>query len=284
VNADKLRVFLATEQERRVNCMNPILTQQLKQIELQEQKILNQSDHTILDSTLTPVFDKIQDKIPTKLVETLNTAFYKSFQLVFDKGSTYIEKTYNKDRIELEFDINNYALDKRMNKRHINRLDRHSKQSQLINSSFSVVEGSVLGVLGIGLPDTLLLLSVMVKTIYEIALSYGYSYDKEEEKAYLLLLIHTAIAKGEQQMDLNKKLELLSDRLDHNIEAQVDVNAQMKETSKALSEALLTAKFIQGIPIVGVVGGAVNYSTVNRVAKFARIKYKKRYLLKKLTN
>ncbi len=264
--------------------MNPILNQQLKQIELQEQKILSQSEHTILDSTLTPVLDKLQDKIPAKLVDTLNNAFYKSFQLVFKKGSTYIEKTYNKDRIELEYDINNYALDKRMNKRHINRLDRHSKQSQLINSSFSVVEGSVLGILGIGLPDTLLLLSVMVKTIYEIALSYGYSYDKEEEKAYLLLLINTAIAKGEQQKDLNKRLELLSETLDHSIEAQVDVDMQMKETSKALSEALLTAKFVQGIPIVGVVGGAVNYSIVNRVAKFARIKYKKRYLLKKLTD
>ncbi len=264
--------------------MNPILTQQLKQIELQEQKVFNQSNHTILDSTLTPVIDKIQDIIPAKLVDTLNTAFYKSFQLVFEKGSTYIEKTYNKDRIELEHDINNYALDKRMNKRHIKRLDRYSKQSQLINSSFSVVEGSVLGILGIGLPDTLLLLSVMVKTIYEIALSYGYSYDREEEKAYLLLLIHTAVLKGEHQIDLNKKLELLSDRVDHNIDAQADVDTQMKETSKALSEALLTAKFIQGIPIVGVVGGAVNYSFVNRVAKFARIKYKKRYLLKKLTD
>lgn len=264
--------------------MNSILTQQLKQIELQEQKILSQSDHTILDTTLTPIFDKIQDKIPTKLVNTLNSAFYKSFQLVFDKGSTYIEKTYNKDRIELEYDINNYALDKRMNKRHINRMDRYSKQSQFINSSISVVEGSALGILGIGLPDTFLLLSVMVKTVYEIALSYGYSYDKEEEKAYLLLLINTAISKGEQQLDLNKKLELLSDKLDHNIEAQVDVDTLMRETSKSLSESLLTAKFIQGIPIVGVVGGAVNYNTVNRVAKFARIKYKKRYLLKKLTN
>lgn len=264
--------------------MNSILTQQLKQIELQEQKIFSQSDHTILDSTLASVFDKIQNKIPGKLVDTLNAAFYKSFQLVFDKGSAYIEKTYNKDRIELDYDINNYALDKRMNKRHINRMDRYSKQSQIINSSLSVVEGSVLGILGIGLPDILLLLSVMVKTIYEIALSYGYSYDKDEEKAYLLLLINAAIVKGEQQIELNKKLELLSDRLDHNIEAQFDVDVQMKETSKALSEALLTAKFIQGIPIVGVVGGVVNYSIVNRVAKFARIKYKKRYLLKKLTD
>lgn len=264
--------------------MNPILSQQLKKIELQEQKILNQSDHTILESSLTPILDKIQDKIPTKLISVLNSAFYKGFQLVFDKGSNYIEKTYNKDKIELEHDINNYALDKRMNKRHINRLDRHSKQTQLVNSSLSVAEGSILGILGIGLPDIPLLLSVLVKTIYEIALSYGYSYNKEEEKAYLLLLINTAIAKGEHQKDLNEKLEQLSDKLDHNIEAVVEIDILMKETSNALSEALLTAKFIQGIPIVGVIGGVVNYSIVNRVAKFARLKYKKRYLIKKLVN
>jgi hypothetical protein len=264
--------------------MNPILSQQLKQIELQEQKIINQAGQTLIESTLTPVFDKIQAKIPAKLEETLNSAFYKGFQLVFEKGTAYIEKTYNKDRIELEHDINNYALDKRTNKKHINRLDRHSKQTQLINSSFSVLEGSVLGVLGIGLPDTVLLLSVMIRTIYEIALSYGYSYDSAEEKAYLLLLINTAVAKGEAHKDLDKRLELLSDKLDHNIEAGVDVDVQMKETARALSENLLAAKFIQGIPIVGVVGGVVNYSIVKRVAKFARLKYKKRYLLKKLVN
>jgi hypothetical protein len=264
--------------------MNPMLNQQLKKIELQEQKILNQANQNILESTFNPMLDKIQDKIPAKLVDTLNTAFYKGFQLVFEKGSTYIEKTYNKDRIELEYDINNYALDKRMNKRHFNRLDQHSKQSKLINSSFSVLEGSVLGILGIGLPDIPLLLSVLVKTIYEIALSYGFSYDNEEEKTYLLLLIHAAIAKGEYQKDLNKQLELLSDKLDNNIEVTADVDTQMKETSKALSDVLLTAKFIQGIPFVGVVGGVVNYNIVNRVSKYARLKYKKRYLLKKLVN
>ena len=262
--------------------MNQMLNQQLKQIELQEQKIFDQAKHGILEATLTPMLDKLQDKIPDKLIKTLNTAFYKGFQLVFDKGSTYIEKTYNKDKIELEYDINNYALDKRMNKRHFNRLDQYSKQTKLINSSFSVLEGSVLGILGIGIPDIPLLLAVLVKTIYEIALSYGYSYDKAEEKAYLLLLINAAITKGELQMDLDKKLEQLSDKLDHNIETNTDMDTQMKETSKALSDALLTSKFIQGIPIVGIVGGAVNYSIVNRVAKYARLKYKKRYLLNKL--
>lgn len=262
--------------------MNQLLGQQLKQIELQEKKILNPTNQTFLETTLTPMMDKIQDKIPTKLNDTLNTAFYKGFQLVFEKGSSYIEKTYNKDKIELEYDINNYALDKRINKRHINKLDRYSKQSRLVNSSISVVEGSVLGVLGIGLPDIPLFLSVLVRTIYEIALSYGYSYSTAEEKAYLLLLIHTAIAKGEERKELDKQLEAFGDAIDKDLEVSPKLDTRMKETSNALSQALLTAKFLQGIPIVGIVGGAVNYSIVNRVAKYARIKYKKRYLMKKI--
>jgi hypothetical protein len=234
-----------------------------------------------MESTLTPFLDKIQDKIPAKLVDTLNIAFYKGFQMVFDKGSTYIEKTYNKDKIELEHDINNYALDKRMNKRHFNKLDRYSKQTKLINSSFSVLEGGVLGVLGIGLPDIPLFLSVLVKTLYEIALSYGYSYSSPEERSYLLQLIRVALAKGEHQRELDKKLEQLSDKIDSNLDTDADLDTQMKETSNSLSEALLTAKFLQGIPIVGIIGGAVNYSIVNRVGTYASLKYKKRYLLKK---
>ena len=228
------------------------------------------------------MMDKIQDKIPAKLIDTLNTAFYKGFQLVFEKGSSYIEKTYNKDKIELDHDINNYALDKRINKRHINKMDRYSKQSKLVNSTISVVEGSVLGVLGIGLPDIPLFLAVLVRTIYEIALSYGYSYSTQEEKAYLLLLIRTAIAKGEERKEFDKKLEAFSDTIDKDLIINTELDTRMKETSNALSQAMLTAKFLQGIPVVGIVGGAVNYSIVNRIAKYARIKYKKRYLLKKI--
>lgn len=262
--------------------MNQLLGQQLKRIELQEKKILGSSNRPLLESTLSPMLDKIQGKIPTKLVDTLNAAFYKSFQIVFEKGSTYIEKTYNKDKIELEHDINNYALDKRINKKHINKMDRHSKQSKLINSSISVIEGGVLGLFGIGLPDIPLFLAVLVRTIYEIALSYGYSYSSTEEKAYLLLLIHAAIAKEEEQKELDKKLEALGAAIDNSIDTKVDTDLLMRETSNALSQTLLTTKFLQGIPVVGVIGGAVNYSITNRVAKYAHIKYKKRYLQKKL--
>ncbi|MDZ7542990.1 EcsC family protein, partial [Clostridium perfringens] len=56
----------------------------------------------------------------------------------------------------------------------------------------------------------------------------------------------------------------------------------IKNASEVLSETLLMAKFIQGLPIVGIVGSVTNYQIINKISKYTRIKYKKRYLSKKL--
>lgn len=262
--------------------MEQNLNQQIKRIEDQELRFISKSGNTLLDNTISPVMNKLQDKIPKKLRDTLNNAFYKGFRLVFDKGIPYIEKTYDKDKIELEHDINHYALEKRVNKKHIKKLDHHSKQAKLVNSSISVLEGSILGLFGIGLPDIPLFLSVLMKTIYETALSYGFHYDTPEEKIYIMLLISAAISKGDSQIQLDKELELLADQIDSGHSVNIDLEQQTRATSGMLSEALLTAKFLQGIPIAGVVGGIINYSIVSRVSTYARLKYKKRYLLKNL--
>lgn len=261
--------------------MNHLLQQQLNRIEKKEQKLTRSENQSIITTTVTPVLSKIQDKIPAKLKSTLDGAFYKGFQLVFDKGTTYIEKTYQKDKLLLEHDINNYALEKRMNKKHFNKLDRNSKQSNLLNTSFSALEGGILGLLGIGIPDIPLFLSVLMKTVYEVALSYGFTYDSAEEKTYILLLLSSAVSKGEKQKGYDQQLELFGDKIDHKAVFDLSLDNQMKETASVLSEALLTIKFIQGIPFVGVVGGIANYTIVNRVGKYAALKYKKRYLKKK---
>ena len=39
-------------------------------------------------------------------------------------------------------------------------------------------------------------------------------------------------------------------------------------------------KFVQGIPVVGVLGGIANPAYYNKVMKYVRLKYRKRYLLK----
>lgn len=60
-----------------------------------------------------------------------------------------------------------------------------------------------------------------------------------------------------------------------------DLDEQMRETSKALARSMLVVKFIQGTSIIGVVGGAQNFSASRRVANMANLKYQKRFLQKK---
>jgi hypothetical protein len=259
-----------------------ILSKQLAILEKQEQKFLNHTDSEFIKSNFTPVVDKIQAKIPDKLQSTLDAAFYVGFHLVFEKGTSLIEKTYNKEKIDVAYDLNNYAIEKYMTKKHLKTLDKSSKHSKTINESIAAIEGGVLGLLGIGLPDIPLFLGVIVKTINEIALSYGFQYASDEEKAYLLYLICTAMTKEDQRKAYDQKIERLGQEIDIHTPTTIDLDAIMKETSDLLSNTLLTAKFIQGLPLVGVIGGVINPMMINKVGRYARIKYKKRYLLSKI--
>ena len=42
--------------------------------------------------------EKITRYVPQKLEATLHTAFYKAFELIFDKGTPVIEKTYQREK------------------------------------------------------------------------------------------------------------------------------------------------------------------------------------------
>lgn len=257
----------------------------LKQLDLanrQEEKFLTQKQNEFVKQKIKPVLDKIQDKVPSHAKSALDTAFYKGFQLVFQKGDTIIEKTYNKEKMELEYDLNNYAIDKHSSKRHLKKLDKYSNRSQALNQSIATLEGGILGLLGIGLPDIPLFIGVMVKTINEIALSYGNSYQTSEEKIYILHLISASMTQDEQQLDYNQKVDELGSTIDSLQPVSYDLDTVMKETANILSITLLTSKVIQGIPIVGIIGGAVNPAIINRLGKYSKIKYKKRYLKKKL--
>ena len=44
---------------------------------------------------------------------------------------------------------------------------------------------------------------------------------------------------------------------------------------------MLVMKFIQGLPVVGVIGGISNPVYYNRIMEYVRLKYHKRYLLEK---
>ena len=261
--------------------MKDILEKELIKIDKKVKKLIRKKEGYI-KSKLNPISNKIDEVIPDKIKESLQKAFYNGFKLVLEKGSKYIEKLYDKENIKIEHDINEYALSKKLNKKALKEIDKQSKKSKLINSTISTVEGSGLGLLGIGLPDIPIFIGVIIKTVYEIALSYGFDYEKEEELIYILILISAALTKEEEQIKYNSKLDYIGRKIDSNIKIEENLEEIIKDTSKVLSEALLISKFIQGLPIIGIVGGLTNYNVINKLTTYGNLKYKKRFIENKI--
>lgn len=260
--------------------MSKIIKKEINKLIKKENKIINKKRNKIVKDKLDPVSEKIEEKIPEKLKETLENAFYNAFKIVFQKGSKYIEKLYDKEKLKLDHDINNYSLNKRMTRKSLKLLDSQGKKSNLINSAISTIEGVGLGVLGVGIPDIPLFISMILKTVYEIALSYGFSYEEDNEKIYILNLINVALTSEDEKLIYSEKLNDIERKIALGLELENLLDEEIKETSRVLSNNLLIAKFIQGLPIVGVLGGITNYQYLTKVSKYARIKYKKRYLTK----
>ena len=59
-----------------------------------------------------------------------------------------------------------------------------------------------------------------------------------------------------------------------------DFQEEAKQTAQTFSNAMLTAKLIQGVPLVGVMGSGYNVMVYHKILKYCNRKYKKRYLKK----
>ena len=143
----------------------------------------------------------------------------------------------------------------------------------------STVEGFGMGVLGMGLPDIPLFLSVILKSIYELALTYGFSYDTEEEQLFILKLIEVSVLHGEELLQGNASVD---EWIVSGIEFSDGKKVQMERTSYVLAKELLYLKFVQGMPVVGILGGVSDVVYQKKIADYAAMKYKKRFLRKKM--
>lgn len=258
--------------------MEAHIYKELQKIEKKEERLFNQKGNMDIK-----IFTKkVEAKIPPDFHARLNNVFYHGFKLVFQKGVGVIEKTYNKEKSQDNYDINNYAFDLLEDKRGVRRLTKAAHKKHLTNMGIAAGEGGVLGVLGIGLPDIPIFIGVLLKSLYETALSFGFSYESDEEKYYILLLIQGALGSGPKKRQLNPTIDQTAAQLDNNIAFNFDLDLQMRITAEALATDLLVLKFIQGLPIVGAVGSISNAYYCNKITDYGKTKYKKRYLLNKL--
>lgn len=218
---------------------------------------------------------KIDRFVPEKLSETMRTVFLKAFGVIFEKGTIVIEKTYNRQKMEQDYKINEFAADIRNNHKAMKTFSKQADISRNGNMAISAIEGIGLGILGIGLPDIPLFLAVLLKSIYEVSLTYGFSYDSQEEQTFILKLIETALLHEEALLNADMEVNAW---IRGEAAFEPSQREQMKRTSDALSNELLYLKFVQGVPLVGIVGGLSDVIYQKKITDYAALKYRRRFL------
>lgn len=224
----------------------------------------------------------LAEKVPDKLQETLDTAFFKAFTLIFEKGTGVIEKTYRKEKLEREHKINQYADELTQSRKSLRTFSKKASAAGTRSVWVSGASGIGMGALGVGIPDIPIFTGLILRNLYETAVHYGYDYETEAEQYFILLLIRGAVSFGETQLELDREINRFI--AEETLPEAYEKEAQIRETAGMLSKELLYMKFLQGVPVVGAVGGAYDVIYMKRISEYANLKYQRRFLQKKISD
>lgn len=251
------------------------LNKELKAVYKQEKKM----SEAALKAKPTAWKIELEKRIPEKVYSGLESAFCKGFALVFDQGRVIIEKGYKKEDIQADHAIRDFAVQLKGGRKELKKMHKSAKQSDFMNLAVTTVEGIGLGALGIGMPDIVLFLGNLLKGIYETALNYGFNYETRQEQLLILKMMQTSLSKGEDWVQRNSEVDQMLTEEPIDIAEEI-FRQQMQDTASVFAMDMMLLKFIQGLPLVGMIGGAANPVYYSKVMKYVQLKYRKRYLLK----
>ena len=92
-------------------------------------------------------------------------------------------------------------------------------------------------------------------------------------------MMQTALSKGEEWVQRNSEVDEMLSTETVDV-PEVSFQQQMQDTASVFAMDMLLLKFIQGLPVVGMIGGAANPVYYSKVMKYIQLKYRKRYLLR----
>ena len=236
---------------------------------------------------------RLESRIPPKAADGLKAAFSRAFSLLFESGSGWIERGCRPEELAALYAVRDSAVDRRAGRAELRRMyarialamdiSRRTIRIVYQNIVFALAVKAaclVLGALGIGLPDIVIFLGLLLRGIYSTAMNYGFSCSGAREQLFILKLMHLSLSSGGERRRLSGELDALMS--DPRCPDAAELERQMSRTASAFAVDMLAIKFVQGLPLVGIVGGAANPIYYRRVTACAELKYKKRYLLGKL--
>lgn len=255
-----------------------LLRRKLEDVTRKEQKEITRKQGNAL-GRMDLALDLVTQKTPQAALDTLYATLEQALWLLIQKGDAVISKLAFEEKRRIRYQESSANLNNRLTRRALWKLERDAAGGAAVNSGVSAAEGTALGLLGIGLIDIPILLGTMLKTVYEIAVGFGYDYKDPLERAYILYVICAAFAQPDSRAQKFAAADMFAYRLDTGATVQVDLKALCKKTAVLLAQRMLAIKAFQGIPVVGAVGGAYNFQMVSRLSKVAFLKYKKRFLM-----
>ena len=220
----------------------------------------------------------LEEKVPEKVYAGLHSAFSKGFSVVFRHGSKLIEKTYKKDAISHKHTARDTGFQSTGSRKELKQIHKNARKASAVNITMTTVEGIGLGAMGVGMPDIILFLSTVLRGVYETALHYGFGYESRYEQMLILKMMAASLSTAEDFFRRNKEINdwILSGSREIS---DADLQTQIQDTASVFAVDMLLLKFIQGMPVVGILGGAANPLYYNKIMQYARLKYHRRYLL-----
>lgn len=222
---------------------------------------------------------ELEARVPEKAAEGLQQAFVKAFCLIFEKGMGVIGRSCGGEAIERELLARGDAFAPAAGERALRRLKADTARRRAAAVLGSAAEGLGLGLLGVGLPDIALWLGLLLRSICQTALAHGYDWEAPAERFFILLLMEASMQSGEDWERCNRAVDTFLSRREHGVPGQAELRAQAERTAAVFAARLLASKFLQGLPVAGVLGGAADPVYCRRVMRYVQLKYRKRYLL-----
>lgn len=245
---------------------------ELHRVEQQEENYLKRrgKNKTSLINSVT------KKNIPEKVLDTLEEVFYRSLKMMLEKGTNGLERTIGREEKEARWEENIQHAQILRDTSSLRNLSREATKDSARNFLLSGITGVGLGIVGVGIPDVAVYSAMLIREVYSHALNYGYHYDTDEEKYFALLLIRGAFLSGPALAEVNEKANQFMKK--GEIPENTDLLHEIQITSKTVSNEISSCKVVQGLPLVGAVGGVYDAVYMARLAEYADVKYRRRML------
>lgn len=254
-----------------------LIRRELLKIQVQEQKLRKKEEKKEPSGWKA----SLEKKIPEKVYTGLEKAFCSGFSLIFKHGRKLIELTYKKEELRQEHILRDAGVQQEASRRGFKQMQKNVRKAGIKNMAVTTAEGMALGALGVGMPDVVLFLATLLKGVYETALHYGFEYEAPEEQYLILRMMSASLKTGRDFLREDEKVDQLLMEDAVTVDPEV-LKEQIRKTASAFAVDMLVLKFIQGMPVIGLLGGAANPVYYRKVMGYVQRKYRKRYLMKQL--